>query len=129
MHLKYIESIVSGMFELFLRCVVVSSGTQGLSADGNLLSHKVLVCTDLAARGLDIPGRVDHIINFDFPHTSIDYLHRSGRTARAGNPGKVTSLLSSKDRVLAHRIEWALKHKQPLDSLSANKRVVPSSMR
>ncbi|KAL8105236.1 hypothetical protein AgCh_029142 [Apium graveolens] len=44
-----------------------------------------LVCTDLAARGLDLD--VDHVIMFDFPLTSIDYLHRTGRTARMGAKG------------------------------------------
>ncbi|KAL8109458.1 hypothetical protein AgCh_025524 [Apium graveolens] len=44
-----------------------------------------LVCTDLAARGLD--PDVDHVIMFDFPLTSIDYLHRTGRTARMGAKG------------------------------------------
>jgi superfamily II DNA/RNA helicase len=48
-----------------------------------------MVCTDLAARGLDFPARVDHVVNFDFPKTPVDYLHRTGRTARAGSSGKV----------------------------------------
>lgn len=48
-----------------------------------------MVCTDLAARGLDFPARVDHVVNFDFPKSPIDYLHRTGRTARAGSSGKV----------------------------------------
>ena len=50
----------------------------------------VLVATDLAARGLDIPGRVDHVVNFDFPLNPVDYLHRTGRTARAGATGEHT---------------------------------------
>lgn len=54
-----------------------------------------LVCTDLAARGLDLD--VDHVIMFDFPSNSIDYLHRTGRTARMGAKGKVTSLVAKKD--------------------------------
>lgn len=47
---------------------------------------KVLVATDVAARGLDIPS-VSHVINFDQPQTYDDYIHRIGRTGRAGNPG------------------------------------------
>jgi len=56
----------------------------------------VLVCTDIAARGLDIP-KVSHIYNYDFPQTSNDYIHRIGRTARAGKQGIAISLLSSRD--------------------------------
>ena len=47
----------------------------------------MLVSTDLAARGLDLP-RVTAVIQFDFPVNSADYLHRAGRTARAGNSGE-----------------------------------------
>eukprot|EP00889_Picochlorum_renovo_P001014 jgi/Picre1/28044/NNA_001004.t1 len=42
-------------------------------------SPPILVATDLAARGLDIPGKVDHVVNFDFPLNPVDYLHRTGR--------------------------------------------------
>lgn len=49
----------------------------------------VMVCTDVTARGLDFPARIDHVVNFDFPKTAVDYLHRTGRTARAGGSGKV----------------------------------------
>lgn len=89
----------------------------------------VMVCTDLAARGLDFPFRVDHVINFDFPKTPIDYLHRSGRTARAGQPGQVTSILFKSERILANRIEYALAHNEPLDQLSNKKEVLPPSQR
>ena len=47
----------------------------------------LMIATDLAARGLDFPGTVDHVVNFDFPLNSVDYLHRTGRTARAGATG------------------------------------------
>ncbi|GAB4819540.1 hypothetical protein N2152v2_006586 [Parachlorella kessleri] len=89
----------------------------------------ILVATDLAARGLDIPGRVDHVVNFDFPLNPIDYLHRTGRTARAGATGRITSLVGKGDRVLAQRVEEALQRGLPLDQLSANKHVVPPHMR
>jgi superfamily II DNA/RNA helicase len=56
-----------------------------------------MVCTDLAARGLDFPSRIDHVVNFDFPKTPVDYLHRTGRTARAGSSGKVRGGAGSGD--------------------------------
>ncbi|MFH1786384.1 MAG: DEAD/DEAH box helicase [archaeon] len=56
----------------------------------------VLVCTDVAARGLDIP-HVSHIYNYDLPKESKQYIHRIGRTARAGKEGKVINLLSERD--------------------------------
>ncbi|KAM7511283.1 hypothetical protein LguiB_010158 [Lonicera macranthoides] len=77
-----------------------------------------LVCTDLAARGLDLD--VDHVIMFDFPLNSIDYLHRTGRTARMGAKGKVTSLVARKDVMLATRIEEAITKNESLDSLTVD---------
>ena len=56
----------------------------------------ILVATDLASRGLDMPF-VSHIINFDFPKTTSDYLHRAGRAGRAGRQGVVLSLYREKD--------------------------------
>lgn len=57
---------------------------------------QVLVCTDVAARGLDIQG-VSHIYNYDIPNDPKQYIHRIGRTARAGKEGKVINLLSPQD--------------------------------
>jgi ATP-dependent RNA helicase DeaD len=56
----------------------------------------VLVCTDVAARGLDIKG-VSHVYNYDIPKDSSEYIHRIGRTARAGKEGKAISILASRD--------------------------------
>jgi len=56
----------------------------------------VLVCTDIAARGLDIKG-ISHIYNYDIPKTSKDYIHRIGRTARAGKEGIAVNILSDRD--------------------------------
>jgi superfamily II DNA/RNA helicase len=59
-------------------------------------SIPVLVCTDVASRGLDIKG-VTHIYNYDLPKESKQYIHRIGRTARAGENGKAISLLTDRD--------------------------------
>ncbi|MFA6022669.1 MAG: DEAD/DEAH box helicase [Candidatus Pacearchaeota archaeon] len=56
----------------------------------------VLICTDVAARGLDIKN-VSHIYNYDLPKTDTDYIHRIGRTARAGTEGIAISLVSKMD--------------------------------
>jgi len=56
----------------------------------------VLVCTDVAARGLDIKG-VSHVYNYDVPAEAKDYIHRIGRTARAGKDGKAITVLASRD--------------------------------
>jgi ATP-dependent RNA helicase DeaD len=56
----------------------------------------VLVCTDVAARGLDIKG-ISHVYNYDIPTDSKEYIHRIGRTARAGEEGKAITILASRD--------------------------------
>ncbi|MEA3329171.1 MAG: DEAD/DEAH box helicase [Nanoarchaeota archaeon] len=57
---------------------------------------KILVCTDVAARGLDIKN-VSHVYNYDLPQSSSEYIHRVGRTARAGKAGKAISILTKRD--------------------------------
>ena len=69
---------------------------------------KVLVATDIAARGLDIK-HVSHVVNFDLPKHPEDYIHRIGRTGRAGSQGNAVSLVSSKDWASLERIQLLLK--------------------
>jgi ATP-dependent RNA helicase DeaD len=64
----------------------------------------VLVCTDVASRGLHIKN-VSHVINYDLPQDPNDYIHRIGRTARAGESGTVINLLTEFDRGLLSRIK------------------------
>ena len=56
----------------------------------------ILICTDVAARGLDIKG-ISHVYNYDLPKITSDYIHRIGRTARAGKEGIAISILASRD--------------------------------
>ena len=65
--------------------------------------REFLVCTDVASRGLHIDG-VSHIYNFDIPLDAKDYVHRIGRTARAGKEGKVINFLSPRDYSMYDRI-------------------------
>ena len=87
-----------------------------------------MVATDVAARGLDVPGGVDAILNFDFPRSAVDYVHRAGRTARAGASGLVISLVAGHDKVLADRIRDAVSRGASLDGLTRNKADTPPHM-
>lgn len=65
---------------------------------------QVLVATDIAARGIDI-DTLPHVVNYDLPNVSEDYVHRIGRTGRAGATGDAVSLVSADDRPLLNAIE------------------------
>ena len=73
----------------------------------------LIVCSDVAARGLDIPD-VSHVFNFDLPTHAEDYVHRIGRTGRAGKSGAALSIISRGDekylaeieKVIARKVDW-----------------------
>ncbi len=65
---------------------------------------RVLVATDVAARGLDVPG-ISHVINFDLPRQAEDYVHRIGRTGRAGREGTAISFAAHQEHWLVRNIE------------------------
>lgn len=87
-----------------------ANGIDGLAIHGGFTQDKrdkamnefhtkkgmVLICTDVAARGLDIK-EVSHVYNYDIPKDSKEYVHRIGRTARAGESGKVINILTQRD--------------------------------
>jgi ATP-dependent RNA helicase RhlE len=68
---------------------------------------RVLVATDIAARGLDI-DQLPHVVNFELPNVAEDYVHRIGRTGRAGNKGDAVSLVSVHESQLLNGIERLL---------------------
>lgn len=79
-------------------------------------SISVLVATDIAARGLDIP-LLPHVINFEIPNISEDYVHRIGRTGRAGANGEAISLVSADETTFLRDIEKLIGMKLPVDIL------------
>ena len=68
---------------------------------------RILVATDIASRGLDVP-HIEHIINYDMPQAPEDFIHRIGRTARAGSVGEAVSFLTQKDTRIWKSIERLL---------------------
>jgi len=73
---------------------------------------RVLVATDIAARGLDI-DQLPHVVNYELPNVPEDYVHRIGRTGRAGNTGEAMSLVSSDEDKLLYGIERLIKKAIP----------------
>ena len=74
---------------------------------------KVLVATDIAARGIDVDG-VTHVINFDLPNVPESYVHRIGRTARAGATGVAISFCDAQERAFLRDIEKLIRTKVPV---------------
>jgi len=87
------------------RTKALSSFKQGLIT--------VLVATDIAARGLDI-AELPHVVNYDLPNVPEDYVHRIGRTGRAGRKGEACSLVSPEEKILLRDIQKVIKTEIPV---------------
>lgn len=86
----------------------------------------VLVATDIAARGLDIPA-ISHVVNYDLPMSAADYVHRIGRTGRAGRSGVALSFVCADQRHLMRDIEKVTG--RPMDPNAPQEREQPSNHR
>ncbi len=89
---------------------------------------KILVATDVAARGLDVPA-LSHVINYDLPRQTEDYVHRIGRCGRAGRTGVAISLCSMDDRPQLNNINRYLNRKMEvsvIEGMEPKKSYVPS---
>ena len=87
-------------------------------------SVKILVATDIAARGIDI-DQLPQVVNFDLPNVAEDYIHRIGRTGRAGATGKAVSLVSSDEFEQLKGIERLLKKLIPRKEIEEFKPTIP----
>ncbi len=103
-----VDTVVLGLKKTGLNAIAIHGGLtqqrrKKVLSDFHGRSLAVLVCTDVAARGLDISD-VTHVYNFDIPAETKQYIHRIGRTARAGKDGVAINLLSARDHENFDRI-------------------------
>lgn len=82
-------------------------------------NFRILIATDIAARGLDVP-HIEHVINYDLPQVAEDFIHRMGRTARAGAKGSAISFVSNQDGRKWHAIEKLLNPNAVANDKGAN---------
>jgi ATP-dependent RNA helicase DDX3X len=103
-----VDDLVWRLSDNRVRAAQVHGGLTQAARDRSMGDFKngrvsVMVATDVAARGLDMPG-IDHVINYDLPGSSEDYVHRIGRTGRIGNTGVSTSFVTGWEPALRNII-------------------------
>lgn len=83
---------------------------------------RILIATDIASRGLDVP-HIEHVINYDLPQVPEDFIHRIGRTARAGSVGEAVSFITPNDKRMWKSIENLMKEIKNPEQVPENKKV------
>lgn len=119
------ESVAKILQRVGIECLSYHSETSLEERATNLTIFRenggVLVCTDAAARGLDIPN-VSHVVQAEFATSAVDFLHRIGRTARAGQSGTVTSLYTESNQDLVTAVRQAGNMGLPVENAFSRKR-------
>ncbi|CAH1434082.1 unnamed protein product [Lactuca virosa] len=120
-----VEAVAQVLHGKGIECYCYHSESSLEERTRNLIDFKekggVFVCTDAAARGTDIPN-VSHVIQAEFATSAVDFLHRVGRTARAGQPGLVTSMYNESNRDLVSAVCQAENLCEPVEKAFSRKR-------
>eukprot|EP00268_Persea_americana_P069641 TRINITY_DN9933_c0_g1_i1.p1 TRINITY_DN9933_c0_g1~~TRINITY_DN9933_c0_g1_i1.p1 ORF type:complete len:617 (+),score=112.94 TRINITY_DN9933_c0_g1_i1:60-1853(+) len=120
-----VESVARILLRVGIECISYHRDSSLEERAKNLSDFQerggVLVCTDSAARGLDVQN-VSHVIQAEFATSAVDFLHRIGRTARAGQSGLVTSLYTESNRDLVAAVCQAGRLGQPVENAFSRKR-------
>ncbi|RKP07368.1 P-loop containing nucleoside triphosphate hydrolase protein, partial [Thamnocephalis sphaerospora] len=129
-HCRTAEVLRAMLTELGVSCAALHSMLSQrarLASLGQFKSRvvRVLIATDVGSRGLDIPT-VDLVVNYDVPRDPADYIHRVGRTARAGRGGAAVTIVAERDVALVHAIEERIGVK--LDELTVPENAVVDSL-
>ena len=112
------DRVVKGLVKQRLEAAAIHGNKSQSQRERALAGFKsgkvrVLVATDIAARGIDIDG-VSHVVNYDLPFVSESYVHRIGRTARAGASGEAVAFCDPEERPLLRDIERTIRQKIPV---------------
>ena len=89
--------------------------------------YRCLVATDIAARGLDVE-EIGHVINFDLPHSPEDYVHRIGRTARAGASGRASTFVTEMDAERLAAVEKVIRQRIPVAEVPRKDKVFQAEL-
>jgi ATP-dependent RNA helicase RhlE len=122
------DKVVRGLEQANYKAAAIHGNKSQANREKALAGFKagkilVLVATDIAARGIDVDG-VSHVINFDLPHVPESYVHRIGRTARAGAEGQAIALCAGDERSLLRDIEKTIRMPIPVMSHALGKAVL-----